>query len=114
MRPWVEVLKESGSEGEDEEEEEKGEKRQEQLRCLLEVSGGHIEEREREVNEETIQEKVTETVRGVEQNESELCSLSAGWISETSNVNAEHPTSGRSLGSDHLERPDNRYFTVHL
>nr|XP_055028242.1 ankyrin-3 isoform X9 [Misgurnus anguillicaudatus] len=97
LRPWVEVLRESCSGGEDEEE---GEKRQE-------VSGGHVGERESEVNEEMINEKEREIVRSVERNESELCSLSAGWLSETAKVNAELPTSGRSLGSDHLDRQDN-------
>ncbi|XP_073668372.1 ankyrin-3 isoform X13 [Paramisgurnus dabryanus] len=104
LRPWVEVLMESCSGGEDEEE---GEMRQEQLHCLQEVSGGHIGERESEGNEEMINEKEREIVRSVERNESELCSLSAGWLSETAKVNAELPTSGRSLGSDHLDRQDN-------
>ncbi|KAI7804529.1 putative ankyrin-3-like [Triplophysa rosa] len=42
--------------------------------------------------------------------DSAVCQEKAdGWLSETSNVNAEHPTSGRSLGSDHLDntRQDN-------
>uniref|UniRef100_A0A8C2EHJ5 Ankyrin 3a n=1 Tax=Cyprinus carpio TaxID=7962 RepID=A0A8C2EHJ5_CYPCA len=89
LRPWAEVLRESGLDGEEEEEEE-AEKRQEQL----EVSGGHVGKREREVNEEMTKEKVREVVRGVEQIESELCSLSAGWLTETSNT--EPPASGRS------------------
>jgi len=105
LRPWAEVLRESGS---GEEEEEEAEKRQERL----EVSGGHVREREREVNEEMTKEKVREVVRGVEQIESEMCSLSTGWLTETSNVNAEPPTSGRSHGSDYMDRQDNRYFTV--
>uniref|UniRef100_A0A672QNZ7 Ankyrin 3 n=1 Tax=Sinocyclocheilus grahami TaxID=75366 RepID=A0A672QNZ7_SINGR len=89
LRPWAEVLRESGSGGEEEEEEEEVEKRQEQP----EVSGGHIGEREREVNEEMTKEKVREVVRGVEQIESELCLLSTGWLTETSNT--EPPASGR-------------------
>ncbi|XP_051723131.1 ankyrin-3 isoform X14 [Ctenopharyngodon idella] len=102
LRPWAEVLRESGSGGEEEEEEE-AEKRQEQL----EVSGSHVREREREVNEEMTKEKVREVVRGVEQIESEICSLSTGWLTETSNVNVELPTSGRSHGSDFMDRQDN-------
>ncbi|XP_042629829.1 ankyrin-3-like isoform X29 [Cyprinus carpio] len=100
LRPWAEVLRESGLDGEEEEEEE-AEKRQEQL----EVSGGHVGKREREVNEEMTKEKVREVVRGVEQIESELCSLSAGWLTETSNT--EPPASGRSHGSDYMDRQDN-------
>ncbi|XP_077095446.1 uncharacterized protein ank3a isoform X5 [Siphateles boraxobius] len=100
LRPWAEVLRESGSGGEEEEEE--AEKRQERL----EVSGGHFREREREVNEE-MTEKVREVVKGVEQIESEMCSLSTGWLTETSNINAEPPTSGRSHGSDYMDRQDN-------
>uniref|UniRef100_A0A673I279 Ankyrin-3-like n=1 Tax=Sinocyclocheilus rhinocerous TaxID=307959 RepID=A0A673I279_9TELE len=102
LRPWAEVLRESGLGGE---EEEEAEKRQEQL----EVSGGHVGEREREVNEEMTKEKVREVVRGVKQIESELCSLSAGWLTETSNT--EPPASGRSHGSDYMDRQDNRYCT---
>ncbi|XP_016091491.1 ankyrin-3-like [Sinocyclocheilus grahami] len=98
LRPWAEVLRESGLGGE---EEEEAEKRQEQL----EVSGGHVGESEREVNEEMTKEKVREVVRGVEQIESELCSLSAGWLTETSNT--EPPASGRSHGSDYMDRQDN-------
>uniref|UniRef100_A0A8C1VV35 Ankyrin 3a n=1 Tax=Cyprinus carpio TaxID=7962 RepID=A0A8C1VV35_CYPCA len=105
LRPWAEVLRESGLDGEEEEEEE-AEKRQEQL----EVSGGHVGKREREVNEEMTKEKVREVVRGVEQIESELCSLSAGWLTETSNT--EPPASGRSHGSDYMDRQDNRYCVV--
>uniref|UniRef100_A0A8C2EH57 Ankyrin 3a n=1 Tax=Cyprinus carpio TaxID=7962 RepID=A0A8C2EH57_CYPCA len=71
----------------------------------LEVSGGHVGKREREVNEEMTKEKVREVVRGVEQIESELCSLSAGWLTETSNT--EPPASGRSHGSDYMDRQDN-------
>uniref|UniRef100_A0A673HD01 Ankyrin-3-like n=1 Tax=Sinocyclocheilus rhinocerous TaxID=307959 RepID=A0A673HD01_9TELE len=91
LRPWAEVLRESGSgvEEEEEEEEEEVEKRQERP----EVSGGHVGEREREVNEEMTKEKVREVVRGVEQIESELCLLSTGWLTETSNT--EPPASGR-------------------
>ncbi|XP_052009141.1 ankyrin-3-like [Xyrauchen texanus] len=100
LRPWAEVLRESGSGGEDEEE---CEKRQEQL----ELSGGNIRESEREVNEKIILEKGSEIVRGVEQIESELCSLSTGWLIETANSNVEPPTSGRSLSSDHMDRHDN-------
>uniref|UniRef100_A0A671M3H9 Ankyrin-3-like n=1 Tax=Sinocyclocheilus anshuiensis TaxID=1608454 RepID=A0A671M3H9_9TELE len=102
LRPWTEVLRESGLGGE---EEEEAEKRQEQL----EVSGGHVGESEREVNEEMTKEKVREVVRGVEQIESELCSLSAGWLTETSNT--EPPASGRSHGSDYMDPQDNRYCT---
>ncbi|XP_050989834.1 LOW QUALITY PROTEIN: ankyrin-3 [Labeo rohita] len=98
LRPWAEVLRESGSGGEEEEEEE-AEKRQE----WPEVTGGHVAEREREVNEEMTKEKVREVARGVEQIESELCSLSAGWLTETS----EQPASGRSHGSDFMDRQDN-------
>ncbi|XP_051502866.1 LOW QUALITY PROTEIN: ankyrin-3-like [Myxocyprinus asiaticus] len=95
LRPWAEVLRESDSGGEDEEECEKRQER-------LEVSGGNIEESEREVNE-----KGSEIVRGVEQIESELCSFSTGWLIETANINVEPPTSGRSLSSDHMDRQDN-------
>uniref|UniRef100_A0A673HC79 Ankyrin-3-like n=1 Tax=Sinocyclocheilus rhinocerous TaxID=307959 RepID=A0A673HC79_9TELE len=107
LRPWAEVLRESGSgvEEEEEEEEEEVEKRQERP----EVSGGHVGEREREVNEEMTKEKVREVVRGVEQIESELCLLSTGWLTETSNT--EPPASGRSHGSDYMDRQDNRYCT---
>ncbi len=106
LRPWAEVLRESGSGGEEEdEEEEEVEKRQERP----EVSGGHVREREREVNEEMTKEKVREVVRGVEQIESELCSLSTGWHTET--LNTEPPASGRSHGSDYMDRQDNRYCT---
>ncbi|XP_052000967.1 ankyrin-3-like [Xyrauchen texanus] len=97
LQPWTEVLRESGSGGEDEEE---GEKRQEQL----EVS----RESEREVNEEITKKKGREIVRGVEQiQESEMCSFSTGWITETTNINVELPTSGRSLSSEHMDRQDN-------
>lgn len=106
LRPWAEVLRESGSGGEEEEEE--AEKRQEQY----EVSGGHVREREGEVNEEMTKEKLREVVIGVEQIDSEMCSLSTGWLTETSNVNVEPPTSGRSHGSDFMDRQDNRYFTL--
>uniref|UniRef100_A0A671N6A5 Ankyrin-3-like n=1 Tax=Sinocyclocheilus anshuiensis TaxID=1608454 RepID=A0A671N6A5_9TELE len=106
LRPWAEVLRESGSGGEEEEEEEEEvEQRQERP----EVSGGNVGEREREVNEEMTKEKVREVVRGVEQIESELCLLSTGWLTETSNT--ELPASGRSHGSDYMDRQDNRYCT---
>ncbi|XP_016308961.1 ankyrin-3 isoform X1 [Sinocyclocheilus anshuiensis] len=102
LRPWAEVLRESGSGGEEEEEEEEEvEQRQERP----EVSGGNVGEREREVNEEMTKEKVREVVRGVEQIESELCLLSTGWLTETSNT--ELPASGRSHGSDYMDRQDN-------
>ncbi|XP_026141480.1 ankyrin-3 isoform X24 [Carassius auratus] len=103
LRPWAEVLRESGSGGEEEEEEEEEEVEKTQERP--EVSGGHGREREREVNEEMTKEKVREVARGVEQIESELCLLSTGWLTETSNI--EPPASGRSHGSDYMDRQEN-------
>nr|XP_009291271.1 ankyrin-3 isoform X6 [Danio rerio] len=105
LRPWVEVLRESVSGGEEEEEEEEKEaqERQEQLK----ESDGHGQVREREVNEEMPKEKVREVARGVVQIESEICSLSAGWFSETSNANAEPAASGRGHGSDHMDKLEN-------
>ncbi|XP_051578066.1 ankyrin-3-like [Myxocyprinus asiaticus] len=97
LRPWTEVLRESGSGGEDEEE---GEKIQERL----EVSG----ESEKEVIEEITKKKGREIVRGVEHiQESEMCSFSTGWLTETTNINVELPTSGQSLSSEHMDRQDN-------
>ncbi|XP_056091055.1 ankyrin-3 isoform X26 [Rhinichthys klamathensis goyatoka] len=40
--------------------------------------------------------------------DSAVCQEKAdGWLTETSNVNAEPPTSGRSHGSDYMDRQDN-------
>lgn len=104
---WVEALREShdtDSESNEEEEEEEDKKVRE------EASKSHLEEVEtNEGSEETKEDgekaqAAVEEMRGqAEQTEKDVCSL-VGWHSDSSSVNVEPPTPGRSVSSDLLDR----------
>uniref|UniRef100_A0A672JFM4 Ankyrin 3a n=1 Tax=Salarias fasciatus TaxID=181472 RepID=A0A672JFM4_SALFA len=66
---------------------------------------------EKEENEEITESRVEEILAGVEQAEKDLCSLS-GWHSDSSSVNVEPPTPGRSVSSDLLDRRESNYLCV--
>lgn len=103
---WVEALGErQPSESESSEEEEEGNRDKEiteEASLLEEVEkeeGSEEKEEDREMTEASVQEILDQ----VEQAEKEVCSLS-GWHSDSSSVNVEPPTPGRSVSSDRLDR----------
>ncbi|CAI5654476.1 unnamed protein product [Oreochromis niloticus] len=107
---WVEALEElqpneSGSNEEDEEEEDKEIK--EALGSLLEEVKNKGGSEEKEENEEMTKSRIQEICDHVEHAEQDLCSLS-GWHSDSSSVNVEPPTPGRSVSSDLLDRRESQ------
>ncbi|KAM3605649.1 uncharacterized protein V6R79_002434 [Siganus canaliculatus] len=108
---WVEALVEcQPSDSGSEEEEVEGDKHEE---IMEESLGSPLEEVKKEEGseEEEIEENTTVSVEqglgGVEQTEKEVCSLS-GWHSDSSSVNVEPPTPGRSVSSDLLDRRESQ------
>ncbi|XP_036407667.1 ankyrin-3 isoform X2 [Megalops cyprinoides] len=91
--------REGSESGSDEEEEEMT---REKLQSLLE--GIKLEEGSE--GEEMTEERVQAILSQVEQAEKDLSSI-PGWHSETSSVNVEPPTPGRSLSSDLIDRQEN-------
>ncbi|TDH01420.1 hypothetical protein EPR50_G00179960 [Perca flavescens] len=110
---WVEALGErQPSESESNEEEEEGNRekeiKEEALGSLLEEEvekeeGSEEKEEDKEMTEASVQEILGQ----VEQAEKEVCSLS-GWHSDSSSVNVEPPTPGRSVSSDLLDRRESQ------
>lgn len=106
---WVEALEERqpSDSGSNEEEEEEGDGDKE---IAEEALGSLLEEVKKEEGSEEVEEDgemtkagVEEILDQVEQAEKEVCSLS-GWHSDSSSVNVEPPTPGRSVSSDLLDR----------
>lgn len=106
---WVEALKEchpsgSGS-SEEEAEEEAGDKKlkeepsQSPMKEVEEEEGSEEKKEDREMTEASVEEILDQ----VEQTEKDVCSL-VGWHSDSSSVNVEPPTPGRSVSSDLLDR----------
>ncbi|XP_034754625.1 ankyrin-3 isoform X26 [Etheostoma cragini] len=110
---WVEALGErqpSESESNEEEEEANREKeiKEEALGPLLEEEVEKEEgSEEKEEDKEMTKASVQEILGQVEQAEKEVCSLS-GWHSDSSSVNVEPPTPGRSVSSDLLDRRESQ------
>uniref|UniRef100_A0A4W5QBV7 Ankyrin 3a n=1 Tax=Hucho hucho TaxID=62062 RepID=A0A4W5QBV7_9TELE len=99
---WAEALGEQGVSGSTEEEDgDEDEKTEDKLKSLL-------EEGSEEEDEEMTEARVQEILSQVQQAEKDVCSL-PGWHSDTSSVNVEPPTPGRSVSSDLLDRQENRY-----
>ncbi|XP_074531206.1 ankyrin-3-like isoform X9 [Halichoeres trimaculatus] len=111
---WVQALEErqprdsGSSEEEVEEEVEKDEEiTEEPLGSVLEEAKKEEGSEEEEEDEEMIKASIQETLDQVEQAEKEVCSLS-GWHSDSSSVNVEPPTPGRSVSSDLLDRRESQ------
>ncbi|XP_078016904.1 uncharacterized protein LOC117247896 isoform X41 [Epinephelus lanceolatus] len=105
---WVEALGErQPNESEDEEEGDRDkEMAEEALGSLLEevkTEEGSEEEEDGEMTKASVEEILDQ----VEQAEKEVCSLS-GWHSDSSSVNVEPPTPGRSVSSDLLDRRESQ------
>lgn len=103
-QPWVEALGElQPSESGSNEEEEEGDKEvtEETLGTLLEEVEKEEGSEEKEEDEEMTRDQ--ESLDQTEQAEKDMCSLS-GWHSDSSSVNVEPPTPGRSVSSDLLDR----------
>lgn len=106
---WVEALREchdtdSESSQEVEEEEEEDEKvKGEPSKSLTEEMETKEGSEEEEEDGEKAQAAVEEMRGQAEQTEKDLCSL-VGWHSDSSSVNVEPPTPGRSVSSDLLDR----------
>lgn len=108
---WVEALRvchpsDSGSsEEEAEAEEEAGDKNlkeepsQSPMKEVEEEEGSEEKKEDREMTEAGVEEILDQ----VEQTEKDVCSL-VGWHSDSSSVNVEPPTPGRSVSSDLLDR----------
>uniref|UniRef100_A0A8D3BW40 Ankyrin 3 n=1 Tax=Scophthalmus maximus TaxID=52904 RepID=A0A8D3BW40_SCOMX len=114
---WVDALGElqsSESGSNEEEEEEQGDKqiRGEALGTLMEEVKNEEASEEKEEDEEMIQDRLQEIIGPVEQAEKNMCSLS-GWHSDSSSVNVEPPTPGRSVSSDLLDRRESVDLCVH-
>ncbi|KAL0964507.1 hypothetical protein UPYG_G00324800 [Umbra pygmaea] len=96
---WAEALGEqvvSGSTQEDDGDED--DITEEKLKSLLEEGS--------EEEGEEMKARVQDVLSQVQQAEKDMCSL-PGWHSETSSINVEPPTPGRSVSSDLLERQEN-------
>ncbi|KAM8860270.1 uncharacterized protein AB9W97_019870 isoform 42-T43 [Spinachia spinachia] len=108
---WVEALGErqpSESDSHWEEEEGNGGKEIPQEASLLEeVENEEGSEEKEEDTEMMTQASVQEILDRVEQAEQEVCSFS-GWHSDTSSVNVEPPTPGRSVSSELLDRRESQ------
>ncbi|XP_071336360.1 ankyrin-3 isoform X2 [Trachinotus anak] len=109
---WVEALGElqSSESGSNEEEEEGHRDRQiteETLGSLLEEVKEEQGSEEKEEDKEMAEASVQESLDQVEQTEKDMCSLS-GWHSDSSSVNVEPPTPGRSVSSDLLDRRESQ------
>uniref|UniRef100_A0A3B5AJL7 Ankyrin 3 n=1 Tax=Stegastes partitus TaxID=144197 RepID=A0A3B5AJL7_9TELE len=112
---WVDALGElQPSESGSNEEDEEGEKEipEEAVGSLLgevkdeeEEEGGGSEEKEED--EEMTESRVQEVLDQDEQAEKDVCSIS-GWHSDSSSVNVEPPTPGRSVSSDLLDRRESQ------
>lgn len=105
---WVEALGElqpsdSGSNNEEEEEDRDNQITEEPLGPLLEDVSKEEGSEEKAADEETTDDTVQEVLYQVERAEKDVCSLS-GWHSDSSSVNVEPPTPGRSVSSDLLDR----------
>ncbi|KAK6293702.1 hypothetical protein J4Q44_G00360280 [Coregonus suidteri] len=102
---WAEALGEQGVSGSTEEEDgDEDEMTEDKLKSLLEDI--NLEEGSEEENEEITEARVQEILSQVQQAEKDVCSL-PGWHSDTSSVNVEPPTPGRSVSSDLLDRQEN-------
>ncbi|XP_076747697.1 ankyrin-3 isoform X21 [Maylandia zebra] len=104
---WDEALEELQPNEEDEEEEEDKEIKEEALGSLLEEVKNKGGSEEKEENEEMTKSRIQELCDHVEHAEQDLCSLS-GWHSDSSSVNVEPPTPGRSVSSDLLDRRESQ------
>ncbi|XP_077960868.1 uncharacterized protein LOC120820651 isoform X39 [Gasterosteus aculeatus] len=108
---WVEALVErqpSESESNGEEEEGNRDKEEEEEASLLEEEEKEEGSEEKEEDREMMtQASVQEILDQVEQAEQEVCSFS-GWHSDTSSVNVEPPTPGRSVSSELLDRRESQ------
>ncbi|XP_070771677.1 ankyrin-3-like [Enoplosus armatus] len=109
---WVEALgerqlSESGSNEEEEEGNRDEEITKEALGSLLEEVKKEEGSEEKEEDEEMTEASVQEILDHVEQAEKDVCSLS-GWHSDSSSVNVEPPTPGRSVSSDLLDRRESQ------
>lgn len=108
---WVEALREchdsdseSSQEVEEEEEGEEDEKvKGEPSKSLTEEMETKEGSEEKKEDGEKAQAAVEEMRGQAEQTEKDLCSL-VGWHSDSSSVNVEPPTPGRSVSSDLLDR----------
>lgn len=105
---WVEAFRElqpreCGSNNEEEEEDKDKEITEEPLGSLLEEVEKEEGSEEKEEDEEMPKTRVQEILYQVEQTEKDVCSLS-GWHSDSSSINVEPPTPGRSVSSDLLNR----------
>ncbi|KAJ8013921.1 hypothetical protein DPEC_G00034840 [Dallia pectoralis] len=94
---WAEALGEQAVSGSTEEEDEARDEITDE-RSLLEDINLEEGSEEMEMTEARVQEILSE----VQQAEKDMCSL-PGWHSETSSVNVEPPTPGRSVSSDLLD-----------
>ncbi|XP_062256643.1 ankyrin-3-like isoform X15 [Platichthys flesus] len=107
---WVEALGELQSSESNEEEEEGHRAKQtteEALGTLMEEVKNEEVSEEKEEDAEMTQDRVQAIAGPVEQAEKDLCSLS-GWHSDSSSVNVEPPTPGRSVSSDLLDRRESQ------
>lgn len=105
---WVEALNElqpseSGSNDEEEEEDKDKEITEEGLGSPLEEVKKEEGSEDKEEGEEIAESRVQEVLDQVQQAEKEVCSI-AGWHSDSSSINVEPPTPGRSVSSDLLDR----------
>lgn len=104
---WAEALKqlqpsESGS-NEEEEEERSKDVQDETLASLLEEVKKEGSEEKEDNNKEIKESRDQEGTEEVEHADKNMCSLS-GWHSDSSSVNVEPPTPGRSVSSDLLDK----------
>lgn len=105
---WVEALRELqpsefGFNNEEEEEDRDKGITEETFESLLEEVKKEESSEEKGEDEEMTATRVQEILYQVEQTEKDVCSIS-GWHSDSSSINVEPPTPGRSVSSDLLNR----------
>lgn len=103
---WVEALEQlqPSESGSNEEEQQRGREMPEEGSLLEEVIKEGSEEK-KEQDTEVIESRHQKSFEEVEHAEKNICSLS-GWHSDSSSVNVEPPTPGRSVSSDLLDRQE--------
>ncbi|XP_015230094.1 PREDICTED: ankyrin-3 [Cyprinodon variegatus] len=105
---WVEALEQlqPSESGSNEEEQQRDREMPEEGSLLEEVIKEGSEEK-KEQDTEVIESRHQKSFEEVEHAEKNICSLS-GWHSDSSSVNVEPPTPGRSVSSDLLDRQESQ------
>ncbi|XP_068183386.1 ankyrin-3-like isoform X1 [Antennarius striatus] len=106
-QPWAEACREHQLSNSGSNEKRDNEVTKETLGSLLEAVKNEEGSEEKEEDKQVAETSQVKILDKVEQVEKEVCSLS-GWHSDSSSVNVEPPTPGRSVSSDLLDRRESQ------